>query len=320
MKKAVFLDLATLGPTDLSLSALEELPLTWTYYDSTAADTVPEHVREAEIIVSNKCVLNAESISGAGQLQYICAAATGFNHIDIDTADKQGIPVSNVRNYATPSVVQHVYALILALSTKLMSYSAAVQHGDWSRAENFCLLDYPIEEIAGKSLGIIGYGTLGQAVANVAPAFGMEVLISQHLHGAPESNRFELDELLARADIISLHLPLTPQTTNLIAEREISLMQPGALLINASRGGIVNEAALADALRRGQLGGAGVDVLSKEPPVADNPLLATDIPNLIITPHTAWASRQSRQRLVEQIATNIESFLNGDADNRVGTI
>ena len=320
MKKAVFLDLDTLGPADLSLSALEELPLSWTYHAATTADTLPEHIGEAEIIVSNKCALNAESIADAGRLQYICAAATGFNHIDINAADRRGIPVSNVRNYATPSVVEHVYALILALSTKLMSYSAAVQHGDWSRAENFCLLDYPIEEIAGKSLGIIGYGTLGQAVAKVAPAFGMEVLISQHLHGAPESNRLELDGLLARADIISLHLPLTPQTTNLIDEREISLMKPTALLINASRGGIVNEAALADALRHGQLGGAGFDVLSKEPPVADNPLLAKDIPNLIITPHTAWASRQSRQRLVEQIATNIESFLKGDADNRVGAI
>ena len=320
MKNAVFLDLDTLGTSDLTLSALDKLPLSWKFYNATQPAELLERIRDAEIIVSNKCALNAEALSSAQQLQYICAAATGFNHIDIETANAKGIAVSNVRDYATPSVVQHVYALILALSTRLMYYSAAVQNGDWSRSRNFCLLDYPIEEVAGKSLGIIGYGTLGRAVAKVAPALGLEVLISQHLHGTPEAGRLPLDELLARADIISIHLPLAKETANLIGTAEISRMKPSALLINASRGGIVDEQALVDALQQGRIAGAGFDVLSKEPPVEGNPLLKKGIPNLIITPHTAWASRQSRQRLVDQIAENIQSYLYGKANNRVGNI
>ncbi|NIA02708.1 MAG: glycerate dehydrogenase, partial [Planctomycetia bacterium] len=275
-------------------------------------------INEADIIITNKCELNAITIAHAQKLKYICAAATGFNHINIEAAKVKGIIVSNVRNYATPSVVQHVYALILALSTKLINYSSSVQNGDWQRSENFCLLDYPIEEVSGKTLGIIGYGTLGQAVAKVAPSLGLEVLICQHLHGEPEQGRIELDELLARADIISIHLPLNKRTTNLLGKHELSLMKTGAFIINTSRGGIVDESALANALRQGQIAGAGIDVLATEPPVEGNPLLTNDLPNLIITPHIAWASRQSRQRLVDQIADNIRSYLAGEIANRVG--
>ena len=223
-----------------------------------------------------------------------------------------------LKNIFTQNLGLKLLALILALSTKLVDYSLAVQNGDWQRSENFCLLDFPIEEVSGKTLGIIGYGTLGQAVAKVAPALGLEVLICQHLHGEPEPGRLVLDDLLARVDIISLHLPLNKQTTKLIGKTEISLMKPNALLINTSRGGIVDESALANALRQGQLGGAGFDVLATEPPVEGNPLLSSDLPNLIITPHTAWASRQSRQRLVDQVADNINSFLSGEIVNRVG--
>ena len=316
--KAVFLDLATIGPNDLSLVSLDGLPLSWQYYDSTSAEELDMRICDAEIIISNKCKLNDAVLSRAKKLKYICAAATGFNHIDIEAAGARGIAVSNVRDYATPSVVQHVYALILALSTKLMDYNSAVQNGDWSRSDNFCLLDFPIEEVAGKKLGIIGYGTLGQAVAKAAPALGLEVAVCQHLQGEPEPGRLELDKLLASADIISLHLPLNEQTASLIGEREISLMKPNALLINTSRGGIVDEPALADALRQNRIAGAGIDVLVTEPPVDGNPLLEENIPNLIITPHTAWASRQSRQRLVDQIAGNIRSFLAGEIVNRVG--
>ncbi len=316
--KAVFLDLATVGPNDLSLSSLDGLPLSWQYYDSTTTEELDMRICDAEIIITNKCKLNEAALSRAKKLKYICAAATGFNHIDIEAAKAKAVAVSNVRDYATPSVVQHVYALILALSTKLLDYSAAVQNGDWQTSENFCLLDFPIEEIAGKKLGIIGYGTLGQAVAKVAPALGLEVLVCQHLQGEPEPGRLELDDLLGYADIISLHLPLNEQTANLFGEREISLMKPNALLINTSRGGIVDEPALADALRQNRIAGAGFDVLVTEPPVDGSPLLETNIPNLIITPHTAWASRQSRQRLVDQIADNIRSFLAGEIVNRVG--
>ncbi len=318
MKKAVFLDLATIGPGDLSLLPFEDLPLSWVYYDSTPPEKLYNRIRGAEIIITNKCKLSADSLKHAPLLRYVCAAATGFNHIDVDAAYRKGIAVSNVRDYATPSVVQHVYALILSLSTRLMDYHSAIKDGAWQRSENFCLLDYPIEEVSGKTLGIIGYGTLGQAVAKVAPALGMEVLICQHLHSGAESGRLELEELLSTADIISLHLPLNEKTTRLIGEREISLMKPGSLLINTSRGGIVDEKALADALKLKHIGGAGIDVLAAEPPVDGSPLLEVNIPNLIITPHTAWASRQSRQRLVDQVADNIRSFLAGDIAYRVG--
>ncbi|MFW2440191.1 MAG: D-2-hydroxyacid dehydrogenase [Arenicellales bacterium] len=316
--KAVFLDLATVGPNDLSLSSLEALPISWQFYDSTSVEELENRINEADIIVTNKCELNTNTLDHALKLKYICAAATGFNHINIDAAKARGVIVSNVRNYATPSVVQHVYALILALSTKLMNYSSSVQNGDWQRSENFCLLDYPIEEVEGKSLGIIGYGTLGRAVAKVAPALGMDVLICQHLHGDAEPGRLELDELLSTVDIISLHLPLNEQTIHLIGEREISLMKPDSLLINTGRGGIVDEKALAVALKLKHISGAGIDVLAVEPPVEGSPLLKANIPNLIITPHTAWASRQSRQRLVDQIADNISSFLAGESTNCVG--
>ena len=315
--KAVFLDLDTVGPDDLSFEKLNALPVHWVYNKSTVASDVDKRIADADIVISNKFVLGRESLLQAAGLKFICAAATGFNHIDIETAKERSIQVSNVRNYATPSVVQHVYALILALSTRLMDYTAAVKRGEWQTSDFFCLLDYPIDELAGKKLGLIGYGTLGHAVAGVAPALGMEVLISQHLHRDPEPGRIDPDELLAAADIISLHLPLNAQTRNLIGERELSLMKRNALLINTARGGLVDEAALATALREKHIAGAGFDVLSKEPPDDDNPLLAEDIPNLIVTPHTAWASRQSRQRLIDQIADNIQSFIDGKTANRV---
>lgn len=318
MKKAVFLDLATIGPDELSLLPLEDLPLSWEYHRSTSPVELPGRIKDAEIIVTNKCRLNIGELLHASQLKYICTAATGFNHIDVDAAKAKDVAVSNVRGYATSSVVQHVYALILALSTKLLEYNSAVRNGDWQHSENFCLLNFPIEEVSGKTLGIIGFGTLGQAVAKVAPAFGLEVLICQHLYGELESGRLELDDLLARTDIISLHLPLNKRTTNLLGERELSLMKPNALLINTGRGGIVDELALADALRQKRIAGAGVDVLATEPPIDESPLLEANIPNLIVTPHTAWASRQSRQRLVDQIAENIRSFLAGEIVNRVG--
>jgi glycerate dehydrogenase len=315
--KAVFLDLDTVGPGDLDFEKLNSLPVSWVYHEATSESEAAARIADADIVITNKSVLGQQALQAARQLQYISAAATGFNHIDIAAAEELGIPVSNVRDYATPSVVQHVYALVLALSTHLLDYNAAVRRGEWQTSDFFCLLDYPIDELAGKKLGIIGYGTLGHAVAQVAPAFGMEVLIGQHLHGEPDPERLGLDDLLAAADIISLHLPLNKRTRNLIGERELSLMKKNALLINTGRGGLVNEQALADALRSGQIAGAGFDVLSKEPPEAGNPLLAADIPNLIVTPHTAWASRQSRQRLLDQIAHNIQSFLDGSTANRV---
>jgi glycerate dehydrogenase len=315
--KAVFLDTDTIGPQDLNLEPLNNLPLQWRFYDTTPPDRLAKRTRDAEIVVTNKCVLDAATISAAASLRYICTAATGFNHVDLEAARNSGIPVSNVRNYATHSVVQHVYALILALSSRLLDYSEAVRNGAWQRSTKFCLLDYPIEEVAGRKLGIIGYGTLGKAVAAVAPALGMQVLVARSVTGRMETGRLALDDLLSQADIISLHLPLTVQTSNLIGIRELGLMKQDALLINTARGGIVDEKALAVALSDGRLGGAGIDVLKTEPPTLDSPLLQARLPNLIVTPHTAWASRQARQTLVDELHANIASYLNADCRNRV---
>jgi glycerate dehydrogenase len=214
-------------------------------------------------------------------------------------------------------VVQHVFALILALTTRLSQYQHAISEGRWQRHPHFCLLDYPIRELAGRTLGIIGYGSLGQGVAKVAPSFGLHVILAQRPGGEPQSGRMPVDELLAEADIVSLHCPLTDYTKNLISEREFGLMKDDAILINTARGGIVNEAALVTALRAGKIGGAGVDVLSEEPPVNGNPLLEGDIPNLIVTPHIAWASRESRQRVVDIVVDNIRAYLNGRPQNVV---
>jgi glycerate dehydrogenase len=209
-------------------------------------------------------------------------------------------------------VVQHVFALLLALCTRWPDYQQAVREGRWQRASQFCLLDFPIRELAGKTMGIVGYGELGQGVARAAEAFGMRVLVAQRPGTAetPE-DRTPLPVLLPQVDVLSLHCPLTPATRGLIGAWELALMRRDAILINTARGGLVDEALLADALRRGALGGAAVDVLSLEPPVTGNPLLAPDIPNLIVTPHCAWGSRESRQRLVEQLAENIDGWLAG---------
>jgi len=317
MKKAVFLDLATIRPDDLSLAPLETLPLSWQWHDLSPPELVHERIHDADIVVANKCTLDASVIKAAGRLSHICAAATGYNHIDIDAARAAGIPVSNVRGYATASVVQHVWALILALSTHLPDYQRAVRQGAWQRSINFCLHDYPIIETQGRKLGIIGYGELGRSVAAVAPAFGMDVLIAQSLHGPATAGRLPLHELLHQADVISIHLPLTEGTRKLIGEKELKLMKPEALLINTARGGIIDESALAKALKQGWIGGAGVDVLGSEPPTDGNPLLDTGLPNLIVTPHIAWASRQSRQRLVMGIAANLRAFLDGSPRNVV---
>jgi glycerate dehydrogenase len=238
--------------------------------------------------------------------------------VDLDAAARRGIAVCNIRRYATPSVVQHVFALLLSLTRHLSDYQRAVQSGAWQRSGQFCLLDYPIRELGGLTLGIVGYGELGQAVAATAEqAFGMRVLIAQRPGGSAEPGRLPLQQLLPQVDVLSLHCPLTPETRGLIGAEELALMKPDALLINTARGGIVDEVALATALLAGRLGGAGIDVLASEPPGSDSPLLQQPIPNLIVTPHIAWASRQSRQRLLDQLAQNIAAFMAGRPQNLV---
>ena len=314
----VFLDKFSLDRGDLDFSALNASLPEWVFYDETCPEDIQERIKEAEVVISNKVILGRSVLGAAKRLKLICIAATGTNNVDLAATKKLGIHVCNVRAYATPSVVQHVFSLILALSTRLNAYQEAVEDGAWNKSTQFCLLDFPIQEIAGKTLGIVGYGELGREVARVAEAFGMKVLLAQR-PGVVESikGRYLLSELLPQLDILSLHCPLTEATKNLIGRPEIALMRENAIIINTARGGIVDEKALADALRAGQLGGAGFDVLSKEPPSDENPLLQKDIPNLIITPHIAWASQESRQRLVNELVLNIQSWSSGCIRNEV---
>ena len=271
--------------------------------------TEAERIAQAEVVISNKVMLNAAAIQQAPRLRLICIAATGVNNVDLAAAEAAGITVCNCRGYGTPAVVQHVFALLLALYTRLLDYHQAVRAGRWQQASQFCLLDYPIRELADKTLGIVGYGELGRGVARVADAFGMRILLAQRPGTVePEEGRIPLPVLLPQVDVLSLHCPLTPETRGLIGAWELALMRRDAILLNTARGGLVDEAVLADALRKGALGGAGIDVLSLEPPTAGNPLLAPDIPNLIVTPHSAWGSRESRQRMLGQLAENVREY------------
>jgi glycerate dehydrogenase len=318
MLQAVFLDTDTIDGGDLDLTGLTGLSgMEWFLHGTTGPEQLDDRLDGCSIVVSNKVVLDRNTLARHSSLKLIVIAATGTNNIDLQAAREHGVSVCNVRGYGTPSVVQHVYALILALTTRLLDYHAAIGEGRWQRHPHFCLFDYPIRELAGKKLGIVGYGTLGRGVADAAPAFGLNVRIAQRPGGGERSGRLPLTELLAEVDILSLHCPLNEHTRNLIAENEIALMKPDAVLINTARGGIVDEAALAKALREGRLGGAGIDVLTEEPPRNGNVLLEADIPNLIVTPHIAWASRESRQRVIDIVADNIAAFQNGRPRNLV---
>lgn len=316
--KGVFLDRDSLDCGDLDFTALEKTLPEWEFFSETRADEVASRVAGAHVVVSNKVMLDAELLQQADDIRLICIAATGTNNVDLVAAKRRGIPVCNVTRYATPSVVEHVFALLLGLTRKLEQYHQAAMDGRWATSRHFCLLDYPLRELSGKKMGIVGFGELGHAVAQVARAFGMEVLVAER-PGTNEvrQGRILLDELLPQVDVLSLHCPLSEQTRNLIDERALSLMQPHALLINTARGGIVDERALAECLLGGRLGGAGIDVLNEEPPRHGSPLLRTDIANLIVTPHVAWGSRESRQRLVDEIAENIDHWRRGEVHNPV---
>lgn len=318
--KGAFLDYDTISiDDDIDISPVRELPgIDWSFYGATRPDQTAGRVEGCEIVVVNKVVLDADTLArAAGTLNLVVIAATGTNNVDLEAAARHGIVVCNVRGYGTPSVVQHVYALILALTTQLPRYIDAVAEGRWQRHPHFCILDYPIRELNGLNLGIVGYGTLGRGVADVAPAFGMNVLVAKRPGGEPRDGRLPVDELLRRADILSLHCPLTADTRDLIGRRELRAMKNDALLINTARGGIVNETDLVDALRAGEIGGAAFDVLTQEPPANGNVLLDADLPNLIVTPHVAWASRESRRRVVDIVAGNIRAWLDGSPANVV---
>ena len=314
---AVFLDLASVDRGDLDLAGLRRVAASWATYAQTPAELTAARIGDAVVAVTNKVVVDRAVMTACPGLRLICVAATGTNNVDLEAARERGIAVCNVTGYATPSVVQHVFALMLALTTRLAEHAAAAQDGRWAASDLFCVLDFPFRELAGKTLGIVGYGELGRGVARVAEAFGMSVLIAQRPGGSLQQGRLPLDELLARSDVVTLHVPLAENTRGLIGERELALMRPDALLIDTARGGIVDEAALIAALRAGRLGGAGVDVLAVEPPRGGSPLLENPPPNLIVTPHVAWASREARQRLLDEVALNIRALGAGRERNRV---
>ncbi len=317
IQSAVFLDLDSVDRDDLDLSKLNAVVENWQWHGLVRDKELHEALAGADVVISNKVVLTAEHLSRAQDLQLVCIAATGTNNIDLEAAARNNIAVCNVGGYATASVVQHVYTLLLALTTRFNEYTSAVKQGDWSRSNFFCLLDYPVRELADKTIGIVGYGHLGKAVASIAEAFGMKVLLAKRNTGDNRPGRVALHDLLPQVDVLSLHCPLTEETGGMIGADELALMRKDAVLINTARGGLVDEDALLDALKTQQIGGAGLDVLEKEPPPVGYPLLKAELPNLIITPHTAWVSLESRQRLMNEIALNIETFKAGQIRNRV---
>ena len=306
----VFLDIDSVDCGDLDRSDLQRMGCV--FYPSTKPEQVVERLMQADIVITNKVGMDAPLLQAAPKLKLICVCATGTNNIDLVRAQTLGIQVDNITQYCTESVAQHVFSLILALNTRLLDYHRDVRAGMWSSSDQFCRLDYPITQLAGKVMGIVGYGVLGQAVAHLADAFGMSVLIAEALTCAPASGRTPLTTVLTQADVVSIHCPLSDQSRNLIGADELAMMKSSALLINTARGGIVHEQALADALRHHHIRGAGFDVLSQEPPPVDHPLLAQDLDNLLLTPHTAWASHQARQNALDAVGCNIRRFLQLD--------
>ena len=315
--RACFLDAGSVG-NRLDWSRLDAAADEWRWYHATSENELPERIADVDVIVTNKVVIDRRAMESAPALKLICLTATGYNNIDIDAAAERGIPVINVAGYATAAVSQHVLALMLAFATHWHDYDAAVASGAWQRAEFFCMHDYPIEELDGATLGIVGYGELGAAVARLAEAFGMQVAIAER-PGAEHvrDGRLPFEEVLAASDFISLHCPLTERTRGLIDEAALARMKNTAVIINTARGGIIDSRALIDALDNGVIAGAAIDVLDHEPPRDGHPLLTHKPANLIITPHTAWASRAARQRAIDGVADNIAAFRAGDDSRRV---
>jgi len=315
--RAVFLDFGSVNRGDMDCGSLERAITPWQYFHDSSEREVLERIQNADVIVSNKVYIGREAIFAAKDLKLICVAATGYNNIDLAAAVERAVPVCNVRGYATPSVVQHVFMLMLNLVRHFVDYQVLVKEGGWQASRFFCPLDYDIQELSGKALGIIGYGELGHAVAEVAQAFGMKVLIADHKGKLPRPGRMAFDDMIREADVITLHCPFSQETHHLISRREFELMKPSALLINTARGQLVNETDLLHSLLTHRIAGAAVDVIQEEPPSADHIMLRQLPRNLIVTPHIAWASRESRQRLLDQLAANIRHFFQNEPFNQI---
>lgn len=316
--RTVFLDYESVRNGDASLdhSAIDAAAGTVRYCDYTGDSEIPERIAAADIVLLNKVRLSRSHLARAAHLKLIALSATGTDNIDLEAARELGIAVCNVRGYCTASVAQHVWALILSLTQHLSEWHRLAVGGAWARGD-VNELAHPIRELAGRTLGIVGWGELGRAVARAADAFGMRVLVCNRPGAAPAEGRVSLDELLATADVVSLHCPLTPDTRGLIGARELARMKPDALLINTARGALIDGAALVRALKERRLGGAGIDVLPAEPPAEGEPLMESGIPHLIVTPHVAWAAFEARQRCLDEMAANIRDFLDGGRRGRV---
>jgi len=292
-----------------------DFPHSYKEYQSTwTQDEIVERLKDADIAIINKVPMRAETLKALPKLKLIAVAATGTDIIDKAYCKANGITIVNIRNYAFNTVPEHVLALIFTLRRNLFAYTKDVQDGVWNKSSQFCFLTHPIRDVAGSTLGIVGYGALGKSIGKRAEALGMKVLPYDIF---PQPGLVDLDTILTQSDIITLHVPLTPETKNMIGAKELKKMKPSAILINTARGGLVDEAALAEALRNGTIAGAGFDVLTKEPPKEGNILLDATIPNLIVTPHVAWASKEAMQILADQLIDNIEAFVAGKPQNVV---
>lgn len=310
--KIVILDGYTENPGDLSwdgFAALGDL----TVYDHTEPDRILERIGDAEIVYTNKTPLTRETLAAAKQLRFVGVLATGFNVVDTEAAKALGIPVANIPTYGTAAVAQYVFALLLEICHHVAHHNAAVQAGRWTEGRDFCFWDYPLIELSGKTIGIIGYGRIGRAVARIAEGFGMRVLAYDAMGSDPALS--PLSTVLGESDVLTLHCPLTPETERLINAETIAGMKDGVILINTARGPLIDEPALRDALLSGKVYAAAVDVASVEPIRMDNPLLGLD--NCLITPHIAWAPKESRQRLMDIAVENLEAFLSGAPQNIV---
>lgn len=318
---AVLLDAGSLHPSDLDLTTLEQAVGSLVCHEHTPPELLVTRLQEADIALTNKVTLDRRTLIQLPRLKLIVVLATGVNNVDLNAARERDIDVCNNVGYATESLVEHTLALILALARQLTFYHQAVREGVWAKSRQFCLLQQPPVSLKGKQIGIIGAGNSGRALATIVRGLGMRTVAMQSGHSISPSTselpRLPLPELLGSSDVISIHCPLTESTRDLIAAQQLAQMKPGALLVNTARGGIVNETALAQALLDGHLGGAAVDVLTEEPPVAGNPLLDVEHPNLIITPHNAWGSREARQALINQSAEIIKGFRQGRLKNCV---
>ena len=313
-KKIVVLDADTLPGRTFHFDFPHELAV----YGTTDAAETAVRVCGAHIVITNKVVISADIIADNPQLELIAVSATGVNNVDIGAAEAAGVAVCNVRAYGNESVAEHAFMLMIALMRNLPAYQRDVAAGLWEKSPFFCHYGAPIRDLNGKTLAVFGRGNIGRTLARYAQAFGMRVVFAEHKHApAVREGYVSFEDAVRTADVLSLHCPLNAQTENMIGENELWQMKPGAVLINCGRGGLVDENALVASLKYGQIGGAGVDVLTEEPPRSGNPLLKARLPNLIATPHTAWASREALDRLFDILLANIHAFVKGEVQNRV---